>query len=442
MTEVEIPYYPRPLQLVLHDALESHRWVVAVCHRRFGKTVLAVNHLIREATSQRRDDLRFAYVAPTYTQGKRAAWDYLKRFSAPIPGHTVNESELRIDYPGGGQVRIYGADKPDSLRGIYLDGVVLDEYGLQPSKIFTEVLRPLLADRLGWGFFIGTPNGKNQFWDVVEKAQNEPGWYYAAYKASETGYIVAAELLASRRDMSKDEYAQEYECSFEASVKGAVYVDELQAIRESRRLTSVPYDPMLPVDTGWDLGIRDSTAIWFAQQSPGGEIRLIDYYMASGQPLPHYVEVVKSKGYVYGTHFAPHDIAVKEWGGNGNSRLEIAASLGIRFRVVPQPAKLQDEIQKVKVLLPRCWFDAEKTKDGFAALQNYRWDYNKREEWNKPVPVHNWASHGADAFRTYALGRRDVERQYAPPKPDIDEYDRQRLAAAGTGFKTYRRGGR
>ena len=297
-TVVEIPYAPRPLQRVLHEALWRHRFVVALCHRRFGKTVLAINHLIRAAAESTQDAPRFAYIAPTFAQGKQIAWDYLKRFTAPIPGVATNETELRVDLPNGSQIRIYGADNPDRMRGIYLDGAVLDEYGLMPSRTFTEVVMPALIDRAGWAFFIGTPNGKNHFYDIVQQAESDPSWHLAVYKASETGLIPDAELARATSVMSPDEVAQEFECSFEASVRGAIYADALTQLRESGRICRVPYDPLLPVDTAWDLGVGDATAIWFSQTSPSGEVRMIDYLQDTGKGLPFYVAALKGKPYV------------------------------------------------------------------------------------------------------------------------------------------------
>jgi phage terminase large subunit len=339
--------------------------------------------------------------------GKQIAWDYIKHFAAPIPGVTVHESELRVDYPNGAQVRIYGADNPDALRGIYLDGVVLDEYGLMAPNVFSEVIRPLLADRKGWALFIGTPNGKNQFYDVIQQAKADPDWFAAAYRASETGLLDESELDAARKVMTADEYAQEFECSFEASVKGAIYAREILAARESGRIARVPYDPALPVDTDWDLGIGDSTAIWFSQTLYTGEVRLIDYYEASGVGLHHYRDVLDRRPYVYGTHWAPHDIQVRELT-TGHSRLEMARQLGIVFSVSPKVEKLEDRIHAARMLLPRCWFDAEKCAKGLETLQHYRWDYNTRINEFTPRPVHDWASHGADAFGGLAF------RHYTP----------------------------
>jgi phage terminase large subunit len=200
--EVVIPYSPRPLQLAIHEALDAHRFGVVVCHRRFGKTVMAINHLIRAALTCEKERGRFAYVGPTYRQAKAIAWDYLKHYSRPVPGSDFNESELRVDFPNGSQVRLYGADNPDALRGIYLDGVVPDEFGLMQGKVWSEVLRPALTDRKGWAVFIGTPNGKNAFWELRDFAAADPAWYLAEYKASETEILPADELDLARSTMS------------------------------------------------------------------------------------------------------------------------------------------------------------------------------------------------------------------------------------------------
>lgn len=414
-TRIVIDYAPRPLQREVHKALDAHRWAVAVAHRRFGKTVLAVNHLQRATLKCPKERPRFHYIAPTYRQGKAAAWDYLQHYSAPIPGVTKNQAELRIDYPNGGRVTILGADNPDSMRGIYSDGAVFDEYGLMPSNVFSEVMRPALSDRTGWAFFIGTPNGKNQFWDIAEQAKREPGWYYGEFRASQTGLLPPEELASAKMVMSKDEYAQEYECSFEASVKGAIYANELNTLQSLGRLRDVPYEPLLPVDTAWDLGIGDAMAIWFAQQTRAGEVRLIDYYESSGEGFPHYAQVLKDKGYAYGSHIAPHDIQVKELA-SGRSRFEAAAALGLTFQIAPRVG-LEDGIHAVRMLLPRCYFDKTRTQVGLEALQNYRRDYNTRLGEFKAVPVHDFASHGADALRMLAVTLKDVKKEAPKAAP-------------------------
>jgi len=406
---VTIPYTPRDLQRQIHDKLDDTRFGAVVCHRRFGKTVLAINQLIKAALTCRKSRPRFGYIAPTFSQAKAVAWDYLKFYTSVVPGRVVNESELRITLPNESQIRLYGADNPDSLRGLYFDGAVLDEFGLMKGQTWSQVVRPALADRQGWALFIGTPNGRNYFFEICQQAKTSEGWFFQEFKASQTGILPDEELKAARSQMTEDEYAQEFECSFEASVRGAVYAKELAQARADERIRAVPYDPLLPVHTSWDLGVGDSTAIWFAQQI-GAELRIIDYYEASGEGLHHYANVLNSKGYTYGRHLAPHDAAVRELG-TGKSRVEIAQSLGIRFEVMP-PSKLEDGINATRMTFPRCYFDETKCRAGLEALQNYRWDFNQRLDEFKPTPVHDVWSHGADAFRYLCLGLK----QQAKPK--------------------------
>jgi phage terminase large subunit len=429
VARVQIPYKPRPQQLIIHDAMEGKRFGVIVCHRRLGKTVLAVNELIKGALTCQKERPRYGYIAPTYTQGKSTSFDYFQHYSEPIPGRRVNQSELRIDYPNDGQVRIYGGDNPDSLRGLYFDGVVLDEYGLHPAKTFSEVIGPTLIDRGGWALFLGTPNGKNQFYEIAQEAKQrqasgDPHWFYVEFKASETGLLDASFLAEQRSLMTTDEYAQEFECSFEASVKGAIYAKELEAARVEGRITTIPVDPALPVDTDWDLGIGDAMSIWFSQSLRTGEVRLVDYYEASGEGFPHYMQVLRAKGYTYGKHWAPHDIQVRELS-SGRSRLDVAASLGLHFELTPRlqstvAGEVEEGIHAVRMFLPRCWFDAVRCKPGLEALMHYRRDYNSRLGEYKASPVHDHASHGADAFRGLAVRHeipREKRRQQASQAP-------------------------
>lgn len=413
---IVIPYAPRPLQLQIHTALESARFGVVVCHRRFGKTVLAVNQLLKGALTCPLERPRYAYLAPTYRQAKAVAWDYVKHYARSVPGVAFNESELRADLPNGGQIRLYGADNPDSLRGVYLDGVALDEFGLMQGRIWSEVIRPALSDRKGWAMFIGTPNGKNAFWEMRDYAVKTPDWHLAEYKASQTGIIPDVELASAAATMSADEYAQEFECSFEASVRGAVFARELTELREQGRFTSVPYEPLIPVQTSWDLGMGDSTAIWFIQMH-NNQARVIDYYEASGEALGHYVNYLSRKPYTYGKHYLPHDAEVRELG-TGVSRVEILRGLGVNTTVVPRQS-LDDSLEATRIFIKRCWFDAEKCKDGVEALQNYRRDENTRTGELRSEPIHDWASHGADALRTAAVGMKEQKKMAAINYPSI-----------------------
>ena len=418
---IHLGYAPRPQQRLLHEAIEHHRWTVAVCHRRFGKSVAAINHLIQSALSCSKPRPRFSLIAPTYRQAKMIGWDYLKLYTRNVPGVEQRESDLTVNLPGDRRITLYGADNPDALRGSYFDGVVFDEHGLQPSNAFSEIVRPALADRAGWAVFLGTPNGKNEFYRMAERAQeNADGqWAYQQYRASETGILDAAELAAARAVMTADQYAQEFECSFAAAVQGSIYTLELAAARDEGRIGIVPVDKILPVDTTWDLGVGDATSIIFSQGTRGGDLRIVDYYEASGEGLPHYAHVLQSKGYTYGKHFAPHDIQVRELG-TGRSRLEVAASLGIRFDTVPRvhtsaAGEVEEGIHAARMLMARCWIDAVRCKALLEALQHYRREYNSRLSEFRATPVHDWSSHGADAMRYLATWYKPAKPRLVPP---------------------------
>ena len=406
MTNITIPYAPRPLQASLHDELTGYRWAVIVCHRRWGKTVMAVNHLLRAAIMCQRPNPRFAMIGPTYRQMKQVAWDYAKMYARDIPGVRFHETELRVDLPNGARIQLLGSEQPDSLRGIYLDGCVMDEMAQQPESIFPEIIRPALSDRNDpdvptFCYFIGTPQGHNAFYDLFEQATDQDDWLAVTYRASETGIVPPDELTAARSMMTEDQYLQEFECSWVANIPGAIFGKELQKALEDGRITEVPYDRSMKVDTHWDLGIGDSTAIWFTQSLPGGRVHVIDYYEARNEGLPHYVEILSKRGYLYGEHNAPHDIDVRELG-SGKSRRETAWDLGINFRVVPK-LPVEDGIHAAQLLIERCWFDRDNCKAGLEALRQYHRAYNERLRTFRATPVHDWASHAADAWRYAAI---------------------------------------
>ena len=372
-------------------------------HRRAGKTVACIHDLQRQALRCPRVRPRFAYLSPFLRQSKAVAWDYLRAAmsSARVAGATAHESELRVDYPGGAQVRLYGADNPDAMRGVYFDGIVLDEYADMDPRVWSEIIRPALADRRGWAVFIGTPRGRNAFFELWRRSQTEEGWFSMMLKASQSGLIPDSELELARRDLTEEQYAQEFECSFDAAVVGAYYGKLMARAEAERRVAGVPYDPAAPVWTAWDLGIRDATAIWFAQVI-GREIRIIDYYEASGVDLGHYVREINARPYACAGHIVPHDAQAKELG-TGKSRLEVMESLGLRPITLAPLHRVEDGINAVRMFLPECWFDARKCARGIDALKLYRAEYDDKLQALRPHPVHDWTSHAADSFRYLAL---------------------------------------
>ena len=372
-------------------------------HRRAGKTVACIHDLQRQALRCLRVRPRFAYLSPFLRQSKAVAWDYLRAAmsSARAAGATAHESELRVDYPGGAQVRLYGADNPDAMRGVYFDGIVLDEYADMDPRVWSEIIRPALADRRGWAVFIGTPRGRNAFFELWRRSQTEGGWFSMMLKASQSGLIPDSELELARRDLTEEQYAQEFECSFDAAVVGAYYGKLMARAEAERRVAGVPYDPAAPVWTAWDLGIRDATAIWFAQVI-GREIRIIDYYEASGVDLGHYVREINARPYAYAGHIVPHDAQAKELG-TGKSRLEVMESLGLRPITLAPLHRVEDGINAVRMFIPKCWFDAKKCARAIDALKLYRAEYDDKLQALRPQPVHDWTSHAADSFRYLAL---------------------------------------
>jgi len=411
MTEIIIPYSPREQQIVLHEALDNNRFVVGVMHRRFGKTVAAINHIIKRAIECQLEEPRFAYVAPTYTQAKRIAFDYLVKYTRPL-GATVNISELRVDF-WGRRISLHGADNADSLRGTYYDGVVLDEVGDMNPKVWNEVLRPALADRLGWALFIGTPKGNNHFKEFKERAEKSEDWALVEFKASETNIIPEKELWSARKEMGEDKYQQEFECSFSSPIEGSYYGQIINDLEAKNRITTIEPDDLCKSYVAWDLGISDSTSLWVAQVV-GKEVRLIDFTENHGVGLDWYVRWLKDNGYEGYTQFLPHDVEVRELG-TGKSRKEVLQEAGLDITVAPR-LSVADGIQAVRRLLPQCWFD-HKTKQGLDALRNYRREYNERQQVFYDKPLHDWSSHAADAFRYLAISLDQDETSWQSDLP-------------------------
>lgn len=395
-------YKPRDPQKQIHQLVKHNRFSVVVAHRRMGKTVCAVNQLIHSALNCEKPNPRFAYIAPTYNQAKRVAWDYLLEYTRPLGGK-ANIAELRVDFMGR-RISLYGADNPDSLRGIYLDGCVIDEIGDVNPSLFTDIIRPALADRLGYCMAMGTPKGQNHFKDLRDKGEENDGWSLLEFKASETNLLHKDELKAAFDAMGEDKYMQEFECSFQAPVEGSYYSKMIADLEEKNQIVNIPRDDLARTYTGWDLGMSDSTAIWVAQLV-NKEIRLVDYVENHGVGLDYYVSWLKENDWMYATHILPHDVAVRELG-TGKSRKEMLEDAGLSVTIAPK-LNVHDGIQAARRIIPRCWFDPEKTKHGLDALRNYRRVFDEKRNVFHDRPLHDWSSHASDAFRYLAVGLDD-----------------------------------
>lgn len=421
MGRIIIPYTPREVFRSYHQS--DKRFSLTIAHRRAGKTVARINKLIKKASQCTLTNPRFGYLAPYYVQAKDIAWLYLKHYSAPILalGGKINESELTVTFPHNNAiVKLYGAENAERMRGLYFDGLVLDEAQGISKAVLSQIILPALADRLGWLDASGTPKGwSNLLGELYKLAKGNPEWFIQVLKASETNIIPVEELERQRRLMTEDEYHQEFECSFDAAIAGAVYGKWMSDAELEGRITDkVQYDPTFPVYTSWDLGYDDATAIWFFQRSPN-EILNIDYYEYSGEGIGHYCDILKSKPYTYKQHYVPHDAANKLQAAGGRSIVEQAwKDHGIRMMVIPSTSQ-QNGIEAVRMTLPVTWFNAETCESGIDAMKNYHFVYDNELKIFRSKPNHDWSSHAAKAFELQAR----MWRQHALTKKDMDKQD-------------------
>lgn len=411
---IVIPYRPRPVFLPYHKRVQ--RFAVGVAHRRCGKTVATINDMLRRALISPKEAYRAAYVAPFRSQAKRIAWDYLQKYSLPVRARKPNQSELTAYLPNGAQIALHGADNPDALRGAYLDDVVLDEYGDMHPGLWGTVIRPMLADRIGSATFIGTPRGKNDFYARWQFAKDNPeGWHTFLLRAGSTGILSPAELAAARAEMTHEEYEQEFECSFEAAIKGAYFGREMQAAEKEGRIPpTLPIEPGIPVHTAWDFGHGANMAVWCFQILPGPWIHLVDFVSEPGWYFADYLKDVNHRGY-HGIDYVPHDAAVPDFT-SGRTRIQLMIDAG-RKPAEPIPAMNVDEgINAAKLTLPKCRFAADTCAMGIEGLQQYRQEYDAKLKVFRNTPRHDWASHIADAFRYLALSWRALIPPENPAK--------------------------
>lgn len=410
-------YQPRNAFIPFHNRTE--RWGVMICHRRSGKTVAVLNDMVVRAMHGRRDGLRqqFAYMAPYQNQARSVAWEYLKSYTAPFSkcgGYKISEMNLTITLPNpknlnapGSMIMLLGAENAEKLRGLFLDGVAMDEYQDIAPYVWDTIIRPALADRQGWCIFSGTVKSHdNVLWETYQKAAIPgSGWFSMLIKASESGIIPKSELEDLMRNMTKEAYDAEFECDPNATVSGRILLPYIVPAQ----VTRVPWQPDGgPVVTAWDLGMSDTTSIWTAQ-TVGKELHLLDFYEESGQALAHYVTWLRKLSYAkhFGMHLMPHDTNVRELG-TGVSRLETLRSLGMRNVKVVKKLPKDQQIDAGRMLLSRCWFDDGGCREGLKSLRGYQFQYDQKRQCFSLSPLHDKNSNGADSFLILATGMRKV----------------------------------
>lgn len=422
-------FQPRSYQWPLLDALENKGFkrVLAVLPRRAGKDITALNYVIRQMIM---NPGVYYYIFPTYSQAKKVIWDSMtndgERILDYFPEELIlqknsQEMKIRMKAINGKEslFQLVGSDNYDSLMGTNPRGVVFSEYALQDPRAY-QYIRPILTANGGWALFISTPRGKNHLWELAQIAQNSPEWFYSKLSVEDTNHIPLEEIDRERREglMSEDMIQQEYYTSFTMGVEGAYYAKYMDIARRDARIGMVPWENGFKVHTAWDIGVRDSTTIIFFQ-TVGQTIRIIDCYENSKEGLEHYADIIQNKPYVYGTHIAPHDIRVKEWG-SGLTRIAKAKDLGIDFTIADQH-NIPDGIEACRSLFSKLWIDENNCEPLLKALENYRQEYDAKRKVYNSRPLHDWSSHYADAFRYLAvslpktrdsLSAEDLDKRY------------------------------
>lgn len=394
MSDITLDYTPRPFFVSFHA--RKSRFSSIVAHRRCGKTVACVNDIVVKAIRNRRKHPRYGYIAPTYRQGKEIAWLYLKDACRPI-SKKIKESELSIELINGAKITIFGADNPDSLRGLYFDGVILDEYGDMRPSLWGEVILPTLVDRKGWAVFIGTPKGMNHFYDVHTSYSQDPDHFSLTLPVTETALFDEVEIAEFRKQMSDEQFRQEFMCDFTAAITGAYYASLLE-----NPLAGPRPDPELSVFVSADLGYTDSTALWFWQEHPDGP-NIIDFEEADNQPLSYYFDLLRSKPYTFDTIWLPHDAVAKSLQ-TGRSTIEQFLTEEFPVRISPR-LSIQHGIDAARMMIPKVRWNLEndRVRYGISALRSYRRSYDEKAKVFRDTPMHDWTSHCADAFRGFAL---------------------------------------
>ncbi len=414
--ECIIEYAPRAQFLPLHQT--DRRFSVILAHRRSGKTVAGLAKALQRLFEVTRASPppRVGVLFPYLKQAKTNAWNYLKQMTRHLPERAVNESELKITFFGQREIRLYGADNPNGIRGGYFDHVFLDEWAFADPSVWPMIIRPMLADRGGTADVASTPNGKNHFFDLWTHAQKASDHHTLALRADESGLISADELESIRNDpqMTPEKYAQEFLCSFEAATEGSYYSAEMNRAHEEGRITKLDIDAAKPVVTAWDFGNSDETVIWFIQWQPG-QLRFIDYYSATRQTIEHYCGVVKSKPYRYVAHYAPHDLEQFHFG-MLNSRENQFKQHGLSLVRLPRIKSEMEGINALRSILPICHFDADRCAYGIEALRHYRAEYDDDRKVYRETPHRDWAKHSADAAAQAALAYKSIFRNLAPER--------------------------
>lgn len=430
---VQVPYNftPRPYQMATYNCLDQgYKRGVIVWHRRAGKDKTFFSIIAREAFKRVGT---YYYILPYYKQGRRIIWEGIDgqgfRFLHHIPEVLVKRKDnisMKLELANGSFIEVLGSDNIDAIVGANPVGIIFSEFSLHKVAAW-DYLRPILVENGGWALFNGTPRGKNHLYTMLKHAEKDEKWFHEVLTVEDTG-VVSPEQIDDERSagMLEARVQQEFYCSFEAALAGAYYGDLMASGLPGTATCNraVPWEPDHPVHTAWDLGRNDHNVIWF-YQAIGSEIRIIDCLADRLQGLAYYVKRLKEKPYVYGNHYLPHDVKVVELTSN-KSRLKTLQDLGLSNIITVPKIGVTDGIEAVRSILPKCFFDKDNCATGIEAMKAYRSDIDEKNDVMRLTPVHDWASHYADAFRYLAVGYTKDSRRTTLPLQSIAsgvEYD-------------------
>lgn len=400
-----------------------------VYHRRAGKDSMMLNFMAKKMFDRVGN---YWHCLPKQTQARKALWKGVDGQGRKIMDQVfpkeirtrTSEQEMMIELVNGSTFQLVGSDQYDALVGANPVGVTFSEWSICDPRAW-DYIRPMLLENDGWASFIYTARGKNHGWSMYNMAKRNPDWFCELLTVNDTRRddgtpVMGPEKIQGERDegMAEEQIQQEYYCSFDAQIPGAIYSTQLATARDDGRIGPINIDPILEVHTAWDLGISDAMTIWFFQ-AIGSEIRLVHYYENHNEGMEHYIQYLeefKAKhGVKFGQHLAPHDIEVRELS-TGKTRKHTAATMGIRFRTVQRPQKKSEGHDAVRRIFSRLWLDDRRAEHGVNCIASYQYEWDDKKSVFKSTPLHDWASHGADALQTLALGWSDNMKSGAGPR--------------------------
>lgn len=399
----ELDYTPRELMVAFHQ--RQQRFAFLICHRRFGKTVACIAELIIRALHTKKKNAQYAYVCPFRTQAKAVAWQYLVDMTQGI-ATDVKISELSVTLPNGAKIWLTGSDNVNSLRGLYLDGCVLDEFAQCRPELLDAVIMPCLLDRRGWLVIIGTAYGRlNQFYEYYEKSKEDDEWFHADIKALESGIIPADEIARIQAAISTAKFNQEFQNDFSAELVGTYYASLINEIEATGNINAdVKWSPDLDVQVAFDIGRGDNTVAWFWHETAAG-IQFIDFYINNGEQAQHYIDMLKQKPYRYSRIHLPHDAKAETFATTKSALEQFMDAFtegDTQLNIVPR-LSVEDGIEAARQTLRYSYFNAEACYYGLECLRVYRKKWDSTKQVFLKTPLHDYSSDAADAFRYAAI---------------------------------------